>query len=56
MSTAPTTELPSNAYTPLEPGSVYQPVVPASAVVPELTPRSVGWGLLLWHGISARLG
>jgi putative OPT family oligopeptide transporter len=47
MPTAPTTELPSNAYTPLEPGSVYQPVVPASAVVPELTPRSVGWGLLL---------
>jgi len=47
MPTAPTTELPSNAYTPLEPGSVYQPVVPASAVVPELTARSVGWGLLL---------
>ena len=47
MPTAPTTELPSNAYTPLEPGSVYQPVIPASAVVPELTPRSVGWGLLL---------
>jgi uncharacterized oligopeptide transporter (OPT) family protein len=47
MPIAPTTELPSNAYTPLEPGSVYQPVVPASAVVPELTPRSVGWGLLL---------
>ena len=47
MPTAPTTQLPSNAYTPLEPGSVYQPVVPASAVVPELTARSVGWGLLL---------
>ena len=47
MPTAPTTELPSNAYTPLEPGSVYQPVIPASAVVPELTARSVGWGLLL---------
>ena len=47
MPTAPTTQLPSNAYTPLEPGSVYQPVIPASAVVPELTARSVGWGLLL---------
>jgi putative OPT family oligopeptide transporter len=47
MPTAPTTELPSNAYTPLEPGSLYQPVIPASTVLPELTPRSVGWGLLL---------
>jgi putative OPT family oligopeptide transporter len=44
---APTPELPANAYTPLSPGSVYQPVVPASASLPELTPRSVGWGLLL---------
>jgi len=47
MSTAPTTELPSNAYTALAPGSVYEPVVPASTVLPELTARSVGWGLLL---------
>ncbi len=43
----PATELPSNAYTPLAPESVYQPVIPASASVAELTPRSVGWGLLL---------
>jgi putative OPT family oligopeptide transporter len=47
MPTAPTLELPSNAYTPIDPGSVYQPVVPASTSLPELTPRSVGWGLLL---------
>ena len=47
MSTVPTTELPPNAYTTLAPGSVYEPVVPASAALPELTARSVGWGLLL---------
>ncbi|MGD0580673.1 MAG: oligopeptide transporter, OPT family [Bryobacteraceae bacterium] len=47
MSTAPSTELPANAYTPLEPGTVYQPVVPASAILPELTARSIGWGLFL---------
>jgi len=40
-------ELPPNAYTPLPPGAAYQPVVPASANVPELTARSVGWGLFL---------
>jgi putative OPT family oligopeptide transporter len=44
---APSKELPANAYTALPQGTVYQPVVPASSVVPELTPRSVGWGLLL---------
>jgi putative OPT family oligopeptide transporter len=40
-------ELPQNAYTPLPPGAVYEPVIPASADVPELTPRSAGWGLFL---------
>ncbi|MDR3700702.1 MAG: oligopeptide transporter, OPT family [Candidatus Sulfopaludibacter sp.] len=40
-------ELPANAYTPLPSGTSYQPVVPASAALPELTPRSVGWGLFL---------
>jgi putative OPT family oligopeptide transporter len=42
-----TSQLPSNAYTPLPPGTAYQPVVPASTVLPELTLRSVAWGLLL---------
>jgi putative OPT family oligopeptide transporter len=42
-----TSQLPSNAYTPLPPGTVYQPVVPASTILPELTLRSVAWGLLL---------
>src|SRR5579862_8032797 len=39
--------LPSNAYQRLAPGAAYEPVVPASAVLPELTARSVGWGILL---------
>ena len=39
--------LPENAYTPLPPGTVYRPVVPARAAVPELTARSIGWGLFL---------
>ncbi|PWU04112.1 MAG: oligopeptide transporter, OPT family [Terriglobia bacterium] len=48
MATAtPTKELPANAYTPLPPGTVYEPTVPASTVLPELTTRSVGWGLFL---------
>src|SRR5437660_6208389 len=39
--------VPQNAYTPLPPGTVYQPLVPASAKIPELTARSVSWGLFL---------
>jgi putative OPT family oligopeptide transporter len=39
------TTLPSNAYTPLEPGAQYRPLVPPSSKTPELTVRSVGWGL-----------
>jgi putative OPT family oligopeptide transporter len=45
VETGKTSSLPENAYTPLEPGIVYLPIVPASAKVPELTVRSVGWGL-----------
>lgn len=40
-------KLPPNAYTTLPPGTVYQPVVPASTILPELTSRSVAWGLFL---------
>ena len=48
MSTpAPATRLPENAYTPLPPGVAYQPIVPASQAPPELTARSIGWGLFL---------
>src|SRR2546425_9609944 len=39
--------LPENAYQPLPPGAVYAPLVPASAAPPELTTRSVAWGLFL---------
>ena len=42
-----TSHLPENAYTPLPPGTAYQPVVPAGTILPELTLRSVAWGLLL---------
>src|SRR5512140_1597406 len=42
-----TKTLPSNAYQPLMPGESYQPVVPPEAHVPELTWRSIGWGVFL---------
>ena len=42
-----TKSLPEDAYTPLAPGAVYKPIVPAGAILPELTWRSVGWGVLL---------
>jgi putative OPT family oligopeptide transporter len=44
---APTTRLPENAYAPLPPGVAYQPIVPASQAPPELTARSIWWGLVL---------
>ena len=43
----PPKQLPANAYTPLPSGTVYQPAVPAAEKLPELTPRSVGWGVFL---------
>ena len=42
-----TTSLPANAYQPLLPGEIYKPLVPASARMPELTGRSIAWGILL---------
>jgi uncharacterized oligopeptide transporter (OPT) family protein len=47
MSETEKKSLPSNAYRCLEPGEVYRPVVGAEAREPELTLRSVGWGVLL---------
>jgi putative OPT family oligopeptide transporter len=47
MSELNTKSLPENAYKPLSAGEKYQPVVPAEARLPELTARSIGWGLLL---------
>ena len=39
--------LPKNAYLPLKPGESYQPIIPATAKEPEITWRSVLWGVLL---------
>src|ERR1035441_55024 len=39
--------LPENAYETLAPGVTYQPVIPAESAPPEVTARSVVWGLLL---------
>src|SRR5260370_40732280 len=44
---APARQLPANAYTPLPSGTAYEPAVPASEKMPELTARSVGWGVFL---------
>jgi len=41
-----TKTLPENAYKPLHEGELYLPIVPASATLPELTPRSIFWGVL----------
>jgi len=39
------TTLPENAYVPLKPGETYHPIVPAEARQPELTWRSIFWGI-----------
>ncbi|MBI2342249.1 MAG: hypothetical protein HYU98_05910, partial [Deltaproteobacteria bacterium] len=38
--------LPANAYAELKPGEKYVPVVPAEQKIPEVTFRSVFWGLV----------
>jgi len=47
MDATETRTLPENAYQALAAGDVYQPVVPAAAAVPEVTWRSVSWGVFL---------
>jgi putative OPT family oligopeptide transporter len=48
MDAAPESKsLPENAYALLPPGEVYKPLVPAEAELPQVTARSVGWGLFL---------
>src|SRR3977135_2071334 len=48
MSTAVQSKaIPENAYKPLPPGKDLSPIVSAEPVLPELTPRSVGFGLFL---------
>ncbi|HEX2833973.1 MAG TPA: oligopeptide transporter, OPT family [Thermoanaerobaculia bacterium] len=47
METAESKSLPENAYAPLNEGEAYQPMVPASQAPPEVTARTIVWGLLL---------
>lgn len=47
MSAVETKTLPENAYQPLHPGELYPPIISAEMKVPELTLRSIGWGILL---------
>jgi len=45
MNEVNTKSLPENAYKPLKPGETYQPIVGAKETLPELTGRSIAWGL-----------
>ena len=45
MSEANTKFLPETAYKPLKHGEVYEPLVSPAETQPELTRRSIGWGL-----------
>jgi len=46
MSETETKSLAENAYLPLKPGESYAPIVAAEAKTPELTLRSIFWGML----------
>jgi len=39
--------LPINAYEPLKRGQTYDPLIPSQKRIPELTSRSIGWGVFL---------
>ncbi len=39
--------LPENAYRPLKEGEKYLPFIPAEQVIPEVTPRSIIWGIVM---------
>jgi putative OPT family oligopeptide transporter len=45
--------LPDNAYRELAPGERYEPIVPAASTVPEVTARSIGFGLVMTAIFSA---
>ena len=45
MSEVNAKSLPENAYKPLKRGETYQPIVRSEEALPELTGRSIGWGL-----------
>ena len=46
MTEVETKSLPENAYQPLKPGESYLPIVPAEVKLPELTLRSIVWGVV----------
>jgi len=45
MTQLETKSLPENAYQPMAGGDIYLPIVPADAAPPELTSRSILWGI-----------
>ena len=47
MTEVETKSLPENAYQPLKPNESYPPIIPPEAHLPELTSRSIGWGIFL---------
>jgi len=47
MTPVETQTLPENAYKPLEAQESYAPLVPAEAKLPELSARSISWGVFL---------
>lgn len=52
-------KLPENAYTPLKEGEKYVPYVPTEKIIPEVSSRSVFWGLfmsLIFTASAAYLG
>jgi len=49
----PSVKMPENAYRELQPGEVYAPIVPASTSIPEVTGRSVAFGLAMVAVFSA---
>ena len=47
MAATESTSVPANAYEVMKPGETYPPIISASSILPELTPRSIGWGIAL---------
>ena len=47
MAVTESTSVPANAYEVMKPGETYPPIISASSILPELTPRSIGWGIAL---------
>jgi len=48
-----TKQLPENAYRELKPGEVYQPIISPDTHIPEVTPRSIAFGIAMTVLFSA---